>query len=197
MFEIILLDLHGILVKKFPLAEYQRKVRELLRNNNYNNKYEYENWKNEFGTISEAMRVHGLRKEYLNVLNSLYVIKQKDDELINLLKEAIKYFTFYIATDTTKKNALKTLRAANIPRNLFKEIITAEDVSKPKPATSLYKQVLNMEVKTPKKFIVIGDRLTDIIPAGKLGMQGLLCDYENFKKWLYAVVKVCGEDSSV
>ena len=195
MFEVIIADLHGILIKKFPLAEYERKVRELLRNNNFNNKYEFENWKNEYGTITRAMEVHRLKKQYLNVLNSLSVIKQKDEELINLLKEAKKLFTLYIATDTTKKNTLKTLRAANIPQNLFKDIVTANDVARGKPATSLYKSILKSEVKMPDKFIVIGDRITDIIPAGELGMNALLCDYENFKRWLYAIVKVCGEGS--
>ena len=184
MFDVILLDLHGILVNKFPLAEYERKVRELLRNNNFNNKYEFENWKNEYGTITRAMEANGLKKEYLNILDSLSTIKQKDEELINLLKEVKKHFTLYIATDTTRKNALKTLKAANIPTNIFKGIVTANDVQQGKPETCLYKRILKREVKMPGKFIVIGDRFTDIIPAGNLGMNALLCDYDVFKRWL-------------
>lgn len=195
MFDVIILDLHGILINKFPRAEYERKVKELLRNNNYKNKYEFDNWKTEYGTISNAMEEHKLRKQYLNVLNSLSVIKQEDKELIGLLNEAKKKFTLYIATDTTKKNALRTLKAAKISTAFFKDIITANDVQKGKPAPSLYKAILKAEVKMPDKFIVVGDRITDIIPAAKLGMYGLMCNYETFKGWLNAIVKVCGEDS--
>lgn len=201
MFDVIILDLHGILIKKFPLAEYERKVKELLRNNNYKNKYEFDNWKTEYGTITQAMEEHKLKKQYLNVLNSLSVIKQEDKELINLLNEAKKKFTLYIATDTTKKNALRTLRAAKISTTFFKDIITANDVQKGKPAPGLYKAILKAEVKMPDRFIVVGDRITDIIPAAKLGMYGLMCDYENFKiflnGWLNASIKVCGKDSAV
>ena len=109
MFEVIILDLHGILIKKFPLAEYERKVRKLLRNNNYNNKYEFENWKNEHGTITKAMEAHDLRKQYLKLLDSLSVVKQKDEELINLVKEV--------------KGELQVLDIKGIPYTQFYTII--------------------------------------------------------------------------
>ena len=187
LIKVLILDLHGILIKDFPFELYLKKTKKLFEK--YNFKFDLEQILKDYGTTSTATQHYGFREEYLRMLDTLTPFKQKDEELIDLIKELqILSYKIYIATDTSRKNALDTLSKAGISFLMFDEIITGDDINLPKPHTELYEKILEKEPKIePCQMLVIGDRITDIIPAIKLGMNGIVCDFYIFKellKWL-------------
>jgi HAD superfamily hydrolase (TIGR01549 family) len=178
----IILDCHGILIERFPSKEYEEKVRKFLESKGLN----FEELKGKYGTISWALEVNKDRDKYLKILDEMPVYEQLDAEMIDLLKELCNKYDLYIVTDTSKINLNKTLEASGIGKHFFKNIITGNDVKNPKPETEPYEKILE-EGYEPEDVIVFGDRYTDIIPAQKLGMIGILCNYKQFKevlKWM-------------
>lgn len=186
--KVIILDLHGILIEKFPTEPYLKKTKELFKKHNV--EFDLEKIK-EDNTTSMVTEEYGFRGEYLKMLDTLIPEKQRDDELLELLKK-IQIFSYkiYIATDTSFKNAVKTLRYAQMSPLLFDGMFTGNDISKPKPHTELYSKILEKEPRIePCEMLVIGDRITDIIPATKLGMNGFVCGYYVFKEFLRWIIK--------
>ena len=179
MLKAILFDLHGILISKFPLEPYLKGASELFISKGYD--FDIEDLKIKYGTLSFATYKLGFHKDYLSMLDNLPILEDKDEELIELLGN-IKQ-KMYIVTDTSTKNCIRTLNLANIDTGLFNAIFTGNDVTEPKPSTELYKLVLNEGFK-PEECLIIGDRLTDIMPAYELGIGGLLCNYDTFKNIL-------------
>ena len=191
----LLLDLHGLLITNFPLKEYEKAVKEFLVKKGYE-EGSYKRFKTCWGTITSAMEYHSLKEDYLKILDSLPVYSEKDDELVELLFNAP--YELFLATDSSTENTTKTLAVAGISSGLFKMIVTGNDVKRGKPETEMYEKIVNAHPYiNVKEWLVIGDRLTDIIPASKLGLKAILCDKDFLKEWLHASSKVCGEDSSV
>jgi HAD superfamily hydrolase (TIGR01549 family) len=178
----LILDLHGVLVTKFPLEEYIKAVKKFLKEKGYE-EGTYERWKQGFRTITAAMEQHSLKDDYLKVMDSLPVYSDKDDELVDLLFDCP--FELFLATDSSRDNAIKTLKEANISPNVFKMIITGNDVKRGKPYTEMYKKIIDAHpyIK-PEEWLVVGDRETDIYPAAELGLNALLCGKDIFKGWL-------------
>ena len=176
MLKAILFDLHGILVTKFPKESYMEKVKELFKAKGVS--FDFKVLKEKYGTLSFATYKLGFRHDYIKMLNTLPVSDDKDEELISILERIGQ--KMYIVTDTPLQNCLDTLEHAGIDDGLFDGIFTADDVKIPKPDTELYKLVLKEGFK-PEECLVIGDRLTDIVPAYELGMGGLVCNYDTFK----------------
>jgi len=184
MIKMIIFDLHGTLIKRFPSDEYLEEAKGLFESHNL--KFDFKKLIEEYGTVSMATQHYGFREEYLKMLDGLEAIEQEDGEMIKLL-ENIPY-KIYLTTSTSLVNTLKSLEFANIKPTLFDGIITGNDVEIPKPHTEMYKKILLNEPSIkPQEILVIGDRLTDIIPAKELGMNGVVCDYEITKeilKWM-------------
>lgn len=179
MLKALLLDLHGILIDKFPKEEYLKAARKLFNSKGY--EFDLEILKIKYGTVSYATYKLGFHNDYLSMFDTLPVSDDADEELIELLGN-IKQ-KMYIVTDTSTENCLKTLNLANIDIGLFSAIFTGNDVTEPKPSTELYRLVLNEGFK-PEECLIIGDRLTDIMPAYELGIGGLLCNHDTFKNIL-------------
>lgn len=180
----LIFDLHGILIKEFPSESYVLKVKALLKEAGYP-EGTYESWK-KLGTISSKMEETGLKDEYLKALDSLETTEQRDGELIEALNRLKEKYILIVATNTSKLNAVNTMRDANIPE-VFDYIITAEDVVSGKPDIEMYVLILEKTGFKASEILVFGDRLTDIVPAVKLGMTGIASNYDNFKeviKWI-------------
>lgn len=189
LIKVIILDLHGILIRDFPFKLYLNKTEKLFKKHNI--EFNLEEIKKNYGTVSMATEHYNFREEYLRMMDTLTPFKQKDEELIELMKklQTISY-KIYVATNTSKKNALESLKKAGISILMFDGIISGDDINLPKPHTELYEKILKKEPKIePSQILVIGDRITDIIPAGILGMRGLLCDFYIFKKLLKWICK--------
>lgn len=187
MIKVLILDLHGVLIKKFPKEEYETKVIRLLKKHKINSNV-YKLMRKIYGTASATMEHFNLKKEYLELLDSLSTTIQKDEELIKILENIS--CKLYIATDTSRKNALSTLKNAGFKIEMFANIVTGSDVKHAKPNIEMYQNILKREGVNPSEVLVIGDRTSDLIPAEKIGMQGILADYEFFKEiikseWLY------------
>lgn len=169
----IILDLHGCIIKKFPLKAYQKAVSSLI------NWKIFSSLKSVFCLTGAAIfTLIGMKDAYIEILDNLPTIKQKDKEMIEILKSLSKKHELVLVTDTTLKNAIKTLKAANLKPEWFKQIIAIDSdwLAFPKPATDMYEKV--------GKGLVIGDRVTDLIPAQKLGWPAFLGNYNQIKKFL-------------
>jgi len=159
----LVFDMHGVLVFSFPTSKYQEEV------NRYFPEETFKALKKEFGTGSMVFSVKGMKKEYVQLLDSLPVRCRKEGAIIKLLVEIHKKVPLYLATDTSRKSCVKSLRAAGYPLSLFDKILTIEDVDKPKPDLEIFRRL-----GVGHDFLVFGDQQTDVIPAIKLGAKGII-----------------------
>jgi len=189
MIKALLLDLHGVLISKFPISEYTQAVKEWLKKKGYEVDT-YERWKEGFGTFSQACDYHNIRQEYLNVMDNLPVYSEDCSDMVELLRKS--GFELYLATDSSRSNAIQTLKTAGYPPEMFKMIVTGNDVKFAKPNTEMYEKIIN---GNRDEWLIIGDRITDIIPAAKLGLKALLTEKTGLRWWLNEIVKLRGENS--
>jgi FMN phosphatase YigB (HAD superfamily) len=155
--------MHGVLVFSFPTSKYQEEV------NRYFPEETFKALKRKFGTGSMVFYVNGMKKEYVRLLDSLPVLCRKERAIIKLLAGIHKKVPLYLATDTSRKSCVKSLRAAGYPLRLFDKILTIEDVDKPKPDLEIFRRL-----GVGPGFIVFGDQQTDVAPAIKLGAKGVI-----------------------
>jgi FMN phosphatase YigB (HAD superfamily) len=169
----IIMDLHGVLIEKFPIDEYNNKV--------YNEftKEGFEIGKKIFGTGAQFFTKIGKKDKYIEILESLIPQQQRDDEMIEILQNLRKKHQLYIVTDTTRKATIETLKIANIDPTLFEDILGI-DKHNPKPDTEMYRKI--------GFGLVIGDRFTDIQPAYELGYPAFLGRYETIKYFLRCLI---------
>jgi len=178
-FKILILDLHGLLVDKFPLKEYYDSVANLLIEEGWAKEREealktFNNFKENYLSGMAAMESIGLRTKYIDMLNNLPVWTNDDSSFVEYI-ENIK-LPIYIATNTGKQGARKTLESNGFNLNKFKGIITAEDVKKGKPNKEMYNLIMKDSGFKAEEHLVIGDRVVDLIPAEELGMGGILAN---------------------
>jgi FMN phosphatase YigB (HAD superfamily) len=159
----LVFDMHGVLVFAFPTSKYREEVYR------YFPEETFEALKKEFGTGSMVFWVNGMKKEYVQLLDALPVHCRKEQAIIKLLGKIHKRVPLYLATDTSRKSCVKSLRAAGYPLSLFDKILTIEDVDKPKPDLEIFRRL-----GVSRGFIVFGDQQTDVIPATKLGAKGII-----------------------
>jgi FMN phosphatase YigB (HAD superfamily) len=117
--------------------------------------------------------------------------------MAKLLKDS--GFELYLATDSSRNNAIQTLKTAGYPPEMFKKIITGDDVKFAKPNTEMYEKIvvqigyqdeeMTRTEYNPYDWIVIGDRITDIIPAAKLGLRAFLTNKEGLRWFLWTKEK--------
>jgi HAD superfamily hydrolase (TIGR01549 family) len=174
MLKAIIADCHGILIGKFPYEEYHSKTCKLLKKHGY----DYEKAKAESLTISAFCEKHGFRDEYLKLLNSLSVDVGNEEELDELLSKLP--FDIHIATDTSTKNLLETLQKSRLSMDNFKSMESGNTIREPKPSTEMYQKILKENNLKAEECLVIGDRITDIMPATELKIPALVCNHEFF-----------------
>lgn len=185
----LILDLHGVLVEDFPFDVYKERVIELIsekfdKKNDPPPERVFKKFQEEYETISCAMKDYGLKEDYLRLMDELPIRHKKDLELIYLM--SLYKDDKYIATNTSKKNAVNTLRGIGFNLSMFNGIYTGDDVEDCKPSIEMYEKI--RDGKDPKDFIVIGDRVSDLYPAQEMGMYGILGDKSFLKRWLRASI---------
>ena len=83
--------------------------------------------------------------------------------------------THGIFTDNMLIETKKILATMEIPRSIFKYILTIEQVGRPKPDLGGFRKVVELSDVQPNEILFVGDRVrTDIIPAKTVGMQTAL-----------------------
>jgi beta-phosphoglucomutase-like phosphatase (HAD superfamily) len=158
----MVLDMHGVLIFEFPVGPYHEAVRR------YFDLDEYERLKSRLGTGAMVFASQGLRKEYVELLNSMPVKPLKEGEIVGLLEALATKIDIYIATDTARQNCIDSLTAAGYRPELFKKILTIEDVELPKPSPEIF-----LKIGVNESFVAVGDRHTDIQAAVELGALGV------------------------
>lgn len=169
----IILDLHGCIIKKFPKKEYMDAVSKFMDTKFFNEIKSYFHL-----TGAAVFEMVGLKEEYIKILDKLPVIEYKDNQMVKILENLSQKHELILISDSTMNNIIKTLLAAGIDPSIFSKIIAIDSYpSKPsKPGTFMYK-------KAGKGFVV-GDRITDLIPAQKLKYPGFLGNYSQVKRFL-------------
>lgn len=176
----IVFDLHGVLVFDFDVEEYHRKVFAFFP------KRKFHSLKRQYGTGAMVFVKFGLKKEYIEILDSLPIHTRKEKRINLLLKKLRCYVPLFLVTDTSRKNCLLTLKAAGYSPALFTKIITLEDVALPKPADEAYRKI-----GVSSGFIVFGDKATDLTAAAKLGAKTFLIKTK--KQLLFNLQKILRE----
>lgn len=178
-----IMDLHGVIIDNFPIELYYKRVSEfIMKKYNLKDLSEAKEFflkmvdKHQTGT--KAFESINEKDTYNKILDSLPAYDDTDEEFNRLLRSAGELF---IVTNSSRKNTLEALNRTGLNINDFKKIITADDVKKGKPDTEPYEMIIKDK---PNDFIVVGDRITDIIPAAKLGCPALLCNKKQLKKIL-------------
>ena len=143
------------------------------------------NFKGNIGTNS-------LYKGILNINPENYL---KPDKKINLfLKNLYQQQKILIAlTNAPIKQAYKIFKAKGINKNYFKEIVGWQE-RKNMPKNSLgfiYKRIIKKYKLKPEEILTVGDVYeTDIKPAIKLGIKGVLITNKNYKTKIIKVTSV-------
>ena len=159
----IVFDLHGVLISSFPVERYYSKVYRFFP------KDCFERLMERFATGAMLFTFYGLKKEYLELLDSLPISNKKEKALVDLLNKLRGKVSMYIATNTSRKSCINSLLAAGYNPKIFKKIVTLEDVALPKPNKEMFQKL-----GVGPGFLVIGDRDSDIQAARKLGAQGVV-----------------------
>lgn len=159
----LVFDLHGVLVRFYAEKDYRRAV------SRYFPKEIFADLKRKYGTGAMVFTVMGKKEDYIRILNSLPVRCRREPEIVRLLTELRKKVPLYIATDTTKRNCLRSLAVAGYPTSLFDRILTIDDVDRPKPDPEIFRRL-----GVGPGFVVFGDNRTDVIPALELGAEGIV-----------------------
>jgi FMN phosphatase YigB (HAD superfamily) len=174
MIKNLILDLHGLIVKDFPVDIYIEKTKDILSRHGSN----FEDAKKECMTISAFSQKYGFRNEYLSMMDSLPVGTTKEAELDSLLENC--KMDVFLATDTSLLNAKSTLKNAGINPSRFKSMKSGNDIIEPKPNEEMFQAIMEENCLEPKECLAIGDRMTDAIPAIKLGIPTIVCDHDSF-----------------
>lgn len=159
--------------KEFKNRIYKYISRKLkIPINKAKQNYEKEFKKRKSKTAS--MEAFGLGKfaiqEVIDSIDKSRYLK-RDLRLIQLFNN-LKGFKHAIVTNSTKNSTKKTLKILGLKKNLFKAIITKEDVSAYKPSPEPFLKAMDMLGAKAKECVSIGDiDHSDIIPAKKLGMK--------------------------
>ena len=96
---------------------------------------------------------------------------KKDPRLIKLFNTLDNY-EHVIVSNSTKASINDTLERLGLEKDIFKTIITKDDVSAYKPNPEPFLKVIEKLGVKPEECVSIGDiENSDIIPAKKLGMK--------------------------
>ncbi len=179
-------DLDGTLYRPTPRLEKELNALRLklyveLTNKPENNAtwMEYQALYTKFNSHSAVFASLGKPKEYWNSQrNQLKVTTYLESEkrTLDMFEKFSKLgLTHGIFTDNMLGETKKILAAMEIPRSIFKYILTIEQVGEPKPSLSGFRKVIALSKVQPSEILFVGDRIyTDLVPAKQLGMQTAL-----------------------
>jgi len=97
---------------------------------------------------------------------------RSDPRLREMFEVSLRAFTHIIVTNTSRQGTWQTLEILNLRPEIFRGIITADDVRRSKPDTEPFEKALKMTGELAGQHVSIGDReKVDIAPAKKLGIR--------------------------
>jgi HAD superfamily hydrolase (TIGR01549 family) len=97
---------------------------------------------------------------------------KRDQQLLEMFEVALKNFTHVIVTNTSRRGTMRTLEILGLSPDLFRGIVTADDVVRSKPDTEPFERALAITGHPASEHVSIGDReKVDIVPAKALGMK--------------------------
>jgi HAD superfamily hydrolase (TIGR01549 family) len=109
-------------------------------------------------------------QEVIDSIDKQKYIK-KDPRLIQLFNTLDNY-KHAIVSNSTRVSVNETLKRLGLEKDLFKTIITKDEVSEYKPSPAPFLRVMEKLGARPEECVSIGDvENSDIIPAKKLGMK--------------------------
>jgi len=99
----------------------------------------------------------------------------KEDPLLIQLFNTLSNYGHVIVSNSTRTSINKTLKILGLEENLFKLIITKDEVSTYKPSPEPFLKAIETLGVKPEDCVSIGDvESSDIVPAKKLGMKTIL-----------------------
>ncbi len=142
------------------------------------------NWSQSFYNIPYATNTHELLfKEYYakNHDKELILFDGIGDMLKNLKVSSIK---LAVATNGYRDSTIRALTHLKI-KDYFDEVVTYEDVSKPKPSPDMIFEVINR--LNSKRAIFIGDSQRDLLASKAANVEFILVDFVNKKSSVKAI----------
>ncbi len=176
----IIFDIHGVLQPKssFPNKEFADAVAKVI-SKRLNIGFEdakkfYAENRPKFDSTSLLMWDIGAYREYLDSFLTVPFNAQKRPEVTSLIGELRKKYDLYVATNSPRKYAMEILKELGIDTKIFKKIVTAEDVGRPRPYPDQFEAIVS---GNKEEYVFLGDRMeSDIIPAREFGMKAILVD---------------------
>jgi HAD superfamily hydrolase (TIGR01549 family) len=97
---------------------------------------------------------------------------KRDQQLLDMFEDPLKNFTHVIVTNTSRRGTMRTLEILGLSPDLFRGIVTADDVVRSKPDVEPFEKALEITGHPAIEHVSIGDRdKVDILPAKALGMR--------------------------
>jgi len=98
-----------------------------------------------------------------------------DPKLRNMFEVALRTFSHIVVTNTSGRGTTRTLEVLGLRPQIFRGIVTADDVLRSKPDVEPYLRALELTGSPAHQHVSIGDReKVDILPAKRLGMKTIL-----------------------
>lgn len=99
----------------------------------------------------------------------------KTNRCAALLKKLSKKFHLALVSNENTRTQLIKLQAIDPKGNLFKTVVTSEEVGVEKPHPKIFREVFRRLGKKPSECLMVGDDLrADIAPMKKLGGRAIL-----------------------
>lgn len=107
--------------------------------------------------------------------NKLYDNYLHPDKHLHDLFLKLSSYTHYLLVNGGRTSVLRGLKLLSLNSNIFKELITSEDMGVSKPDTKGFEYIMAKTGLAPHEHLMIGDReLVDLAPAKMLGMRTCL-----------------------
>lgn len=183
--KVVILDFHGVMSFDFPKREFvdmvlnliDRKGDEGLRQSIKEMVVSKAMTKRHGVTTSYILKGMGLLDDYMMEMKKL----PRNDRIVfpDLFRQLAQKYRVYIVTDSPKDVVINSLKNNNIDvSEVCVDVITPENDKVPKPSPFMYAKVIEREGVRPDEVVVIGDRLSDIVPAEDIGCNAVLVKSE-------------------
>ncbi len=98
-----------------------------------------------------------------------------DDADLQALESLAELYTLGIITNIGRIFLSKVLRSLGMSQQLFKCVVTSDDVSEPKPHTEPFVKTLKLVGLPPDCCVYVGDNVQkDLVPANSVGFKTIL-----------------------
>ena len=122
--------------------------------------------------------------------NIKFEIMPNSMKLFEYMKKS-KYKVCVLSNSELTSKTLKTILRKTLPNWDCDEVFSSADLIYRKPSQEIFEVVLNKYMLKPQDCCMIGNHLTDVVPAGKMGMNCFLLSTEECKQdesLLYTIV---------